>query len=92
MHIIKIPAQNLLYIDPNFKNGKITVMARYSHGIENFSKEVENARICHYRHTIVGKVMYIQFFEMSEVFGLSDTEKKDCYGRFIMKDTTQKYF
>ena len=91
MIIVKVPVAGLKYIDPQLKDGKIIITARYNDGIETIIHKLTEERICHWTSFRSGGTIFVQFFELSEVFGLSESERKYCATKFKRQKEDQIY-
>jgi hypothetical protein len=78
MIIIRLPAEDLKYFDPRLIDREIIVSARYgTGGLHEITRKLEvNEKICHWAYFRSGKTLFIQFFDSSEVFGMSKVERK----------------
>lgn len=84
MIIVRIPAEDLKYFDPKLVDREIVISARYgTGGLHKIVRKLDvNEKICHWTSFRSGKTLFIQFFDLSEVFGMSESERKYCRARF----------
>ncbi|MHB8098172.1 MAG: hypothetical protein ACYDD5_01105 [Sulfuricurvum sp.] len=78
MIIIKFSVEGLIDYSAGKNDKMVYVSLLYDDGYKTVLKEnIGNKVIEHYKATIMRKMGWVSFFEISEVFGISDHEKKE---------------
>ena len=81
MTLLKFSTKNLINFDANKDSNSVYVKLFYSDLDKPYilREEVDTSKIFFNSFYQVGKLGWVTFYELSEVYGLSDTEKKSLF-------------